>query len=540
MNDTMENALVHHRSGRLPEAEAIYRRILTQAPDHPEALHMLGLVAWQAGRNDDAMRLMRRALDARPDYVEALSDLGKLFATRGWLEDAVECCRQAIRVQPRNAEAYFNLAGLLTRQHKAASAIENLRRAVALRPDFAEAHNNLGALLLEQGSDDEAIASYRRAVAVRRDYPGALTNLGLALSNRGLHQEAIDCHQRAIALRPGLAEDHYNLGATFARAGKTEEAVANYRKAIGIRPEFAEAHNNLGNLLIQQGHGDAAIAALRKAVTLRPDYAEAHYNLGMVLARNGALTEAQASFQRVIEIAPGNESALHMIAAAQGAPAERAPYGYAAELFDRYADRFDSHLVEELQYRVPEQMAATIREATRPDARLDVLDLGCGTGLVGAALGANAKHLVGVDLSARMLDKARARKLYARLEHCGLLELVMREAPASYDVVTAADVFVYCGRLDSLFAEARHVLRPGGCFAFSIEALDDFPAAAGDGALPDFKLLPSGRFAHGVDYISALATANGFTVERCHTVAVRLEARVPVPGRLVLLKRRAA
>jgi predicted TPR repeat methyltransferase len=209
-------------------------------------------------------------------------------------------------------------------------------------------------------------------------------------------------------------------------------------------------------------------------------------------------------------------------------------------LFDRYADRFDTHLVQELQYRIPEQMAALIRNDAGTDARLDVLDLGCGTGLIGVALATNVKQLVGVDLSAKMLDKARARKLYSRLEHCGLQELIMGEAAASYDAVTAADVLVYCGRLNSLFAEARRILRPGGGFAFSIEALDDLPAAADGGARPDFKLLPSGRFAHGVAYITALAIGNGFAVAYCEPVTVRLEAGAPVPGRLVLLKRGTA
>jgi predicted TPR repeat methyltransferase len=147
-------------------------------------------------------------------------------------------------------------------------------------------------------------------------------------------------------------------------------------------------------------------------------------------------------------------------------------------LFDVYAQRFDSHLVQVLNYSVPEKLAASAALFPSGGEKWAILDLGCGTGLSGAAIAQFARHMVGVDLSSKMLDKARERNLYARLEQLDLLAMMEAEPAASYDVVFAADVFVYLGKLDELVSQARRLLRPGGLFAFSVESLEALQTGA--------------------------------------------------------------
>jgi predicted TPR repeat methyltransferase len=541
-NDSIQVALKLHQSGQIAEAEAIYREVLSNSPDHPDALRLLGMVAWQAGQGDDAIALLRKALSVRPGYLEALSELGMLFVGQGRYDEAVACCQKTIAIQPDNAEAYFNMGSVLTRQDKVGAAVECFLKAISLRPEFPEAYNNMGAVLVEQGRDDEGIECYRKAIALRPDYGGALVNLGLALASRGRLDDAAECYRKAIAARPDYVEAHYNIGAVLARQGKFDDAIASYWKALAIRPVIPEAYNNMGSILAEQGKADGALECYRRAITLRPDYAEAHYNMGSVLTGQGKADEAQASYRRVMEIAPGNESALHMIAAVTGSNAERAPDRYVAQLFDGYAEKFDAHLREELKYRIPEQIVALMREAAGPAAgRWDVLDLGCGTGLVGAAIAPYARQLVGVDLSGKMLELARARNVYTRLEQSGMSEVVLGEASASYDLVTAADVFIHTGRLDDLFAEVKRVLRPDGLFGFTVEALDALPAMqAADGTLREAWLQPTGRFAHASAYIRKIALDCGFETEHFESATVRLEGGVPVEGRLVMLRRARA
>jgi predicted TPR repeat methyltransferase len=332
------------------------------------------------------------------------------------------------------------------------------------------------------------------------------------------------------------------MGAVLARQGKFDDALASYWKALAIRPVIPEAYNNMGNILVEQGKADGALECFRRAITLRPDYAEAHYNMGSVLTKQGKADEAQASYRRVMEIAPDNDSALHMIAAVTGSNAERAPDRYVTQLFDGYAENFDAHLREELKYRIPEQIVALIREASGSAAgQWDVLDLGCGTGLVGVAIAPLVRQLVGVDLSGKMLERARARNVYTRLEQTGMFEVVRGEAPASYDVVTAADVFIYTGRLEALFAEVKRILRPAGLFGFTVEALDTLPAMqAAGGSLREAWLLPTGRFAHASAYLKKLAVEYGFESLHFESTTVRLEGDAPVEGWLVLLKRAGA
>jgi predicted TPR repeat methyltransferase len=208
-----------------------------------------------------------------------------------------------------------------------------------------------------------------------------------------------------------------------------------------------------------------------------------------------------------------------------------------AGVFDGYADRFDEHLVHGLGYRIPEHLVALLlKHGVHAQGNWAVLDLGCGTGLAGEAVVSHARRLVGIDLSANMLAKARERNIYERLVQADLLPAMRDEPSAGYDVVLAADVFVYLGRLDEVMAQAARLLSPGGAFAFSVEALEALPEdKRGDGQ--EFVLNDKGRFAHAAPYIERLAAANGLHLLELTGVQSRLEQGVPVQGWLVLMAR---
>ena len=199
-------------------------------------------------------------------------------------------------------------------------------------------------------------------------------------------------------------------------------------------------------------------------------------------------------------------------------------------LFDDYAPQFDLHLVDRLDYRIPERLAGEIAALRSPGPPLDVLDLGCGTGLFGAAVRPMASRITGVDLSPRMLEKARLRGGYDRLEPADILDFIRKEPPERYDLVAAADVFVYIGDLADVFGEVARVLRPRGLFAFSVEAL---AAPSADG----YRLQPTGRYAHDASYLRDLARRHGLAVRVLSDTVIRTEHDTRVAGWIAVLEK---
>lgn len=488
-----QTALEHHQAGRLPQAEAGYRQVILMEPYHADALHLLGMIAYQSGNGEMAVELISRAIAVNPSNPVFHGDLGNVLQDQGKLDEAV---------------AHYH-------------------RALSFRPDLAEVYSNLGKALHDQGKLDEAVVSYRKALSFKPDLVVALNNLGNALLDQGKPEEAAASYRRALSIDPSYAEAHYNLANTLLKQGKKEEAVTGYRRALTIRPDILHAHVNLGNALQDLGRPEEAVATYQAALALAPDLAQVCMSLGNVLREQGRWEEAISCYRHLTEIEPGNNVAIHILTALSGGYSSRAPREYVEYLFDGIANKFDAHLLDNLKYAVPVELVRVIRDLSPPPARKwDVLDLGCGTGLVGAAIAPFARRLVGVDLSSRMLAKAQERSLYHRLERSDLVYMMQGETAGSYDVVIAADVFIYIGDLDNVMREVKRLLRRDGLFGFSLEDLD---------ISLDYKLMPTTRYAHSPAYIHKLAVKHGFQIHRMVSTQLRLEHESPVHGRLVLL-----
>lgn len=338
VQSTLQAAIAHHQAGRWSEAEVLYRQILARFPEQPDALHMLGLLAYHAGhpdvavdlvgqairlapgqapayvnlasaltalgRHDEAIDSCRRALAIQPLYPEAHLNLGNALRARGMLDEAVASYRQAAVVRRDYAEAHYNLGSVFHVQGKLPDAARSLRRALEIRPAYAEAHNALGNVLQAQGQPEQAITCYQRALANSPELAEALNNLGLALQATGRLEESIVALERAIAIRPEYADAHNNLGAQFEARGLLDQALACYRRALELKPAFPEACNNLGNLYQAAGRLEEALGSYRQALALRPDYAEAHNNLGNALQAAGLLDDAIRSHDQAIALRP--------------------------------------------------------------------------------------------------------------------------------------------------------------------------------------------------------------------------------------------
>ena len=276
--DLLRTAVAHHNAGRLSAAEKLYCQVLELRPNHPDALHLLGVVASQSGRLSRAAELMGRAIDQKPNFAEAHSNLGTAYKAQGKLDEAVASYERALVCRPDFAGALANLGHVLKLQGELGAAVERFQQAIAANPQYAGAYSGLGLALAAQGRLAEAASSCRRAVQIQPSSAEGHSNLGGVLQRQGKLSAAMTSYERALALNPRYAEAHYNLGCTLKARGQLQEAVASCRRAIENRPDYAEAHNSLGNALQIQGNLEEATASFRRAIEAKPDYVDALAN----------------------------------------------------------------------------------------------------------------------------------------------------------------------------------------------------------------------------------------------------------------------
>ena len=297
--------MLHHQAGRLDQAEALYREILAEQPDHADALHLLGLVARSGGNNAAAIGLIGRAIALRTDWPEAHYNLGIALKEDGRLDDAIAAYRQAVAINPAFGQAWNSLGNALQASGDADAAIAAWRQAIAVNPGFADAHNNLGNALKDLGKLDEAIAFYRRAIELKAGYAEAHGNLGVALQAAGRLEDAVAEYRRAISLNGQYSRAWSNLGVALLAQGKIDDAVAAGHRAITLALDDSHACNNLGNALSGKGEFDDAIASYRRAIALDPGLPEAYLGLGNALVNQRLFDPAIAVFSEAVRLRPG-------------------------------------------------------------------------------------------------------------------------------------------------------------------------------------------------------------------------------------------
>ncbi|MGA3066410.1 MAG: tetratricopeptide repeat protein [Tepidisphaeraceae bacterium] len=272
-------ALRHHQSGRLREAEELYRRILAQQPDHAETLALLGVVLSQSGRHEEALVAIERAVQLSPGNASHHYNHGVILVSAGRPDEAIAAYDRALAIEPTSAEAYCNLGNIQLGKKRFDEAAAAFQRSLAIRPRFADAQSGLGNALFSLGKPDEATAAYFKALEIEPNNSKALTNLGLDFFRKGKWSEAISVFRRAAALDPNLARTHFNLGTALGRTWQYDEAADCFQRAVALQPNYTEAHVNLGNALRDSGQLDEALACYRRALEIEPGNAIVHSNI---------------------------------------------------------------------------------------------------------------------------------------------------------------------------------------------------------------------------------------------------------------------
>jgi protein O-GlcNAc transferase len=276
----IRQAVEHHRAGQLAEAETLYRQALAMQPNHPDILHLLGVLVAQRGQPEAGLELLRRAVALNPRSADFHANLGAALVNTGHPQEAIDEFKRALELRPGHVDAGANLGLALKTQGRFDEAIEVFRKVIAARPDHAAAWRGLGDSFRITGQLEEAAEAFRREIALGAPNQHEAYNLlGVTLQVMERTGQSIEAFHKAIALRSDFADAYNNLATALQAQGSMQEAIEACRKAIAIRSDISGFYSNLANLLKDCDQLDEAISVYRRAIALNPSYVFPHDNL---------------------------------------------------------------------------------------------------------------------------------------------------------------------------------------------------------------------------------------------------------------------
>ena len=419
-------------------------------------------------------------------------------------------------------------------QGRFSTAEEIYLQILSQKPDQPEVLNFLGVLRFQLGLPDQGIQLILASLKINPGYVDALNNLGNILRKQNQIEDAEKAYRRAIEISPDFPEAHMNLSALLYKADRFEDAIVEASRAAQLSPQMFEsdaiAVNSIEiNSMASIGDIEGATKSYLQAIERKLFDPSLHENLARVLWMLDRRDEAIETYRRWIEMEPDNPRPRHHLAACTGVdvPA-RASESYVKAVFNRFALSFDSQLAK-LQYAGPSLVVDAMKEEFGvPESKLTILDAGCGTGLCGTGIRPFARLLMGVDLSSKMLEKARERDVYDELHEAELTEFLSR-SPQIFDAIISADTLIYFGDLFEPLAAAAAALRLNGRFVFTVEKA---PSSVPDG----YCIQGHGRYQHSEQYLRSVIERAVLEPVVIREVFVRTENNEPVNGWLAVVK----
>ena len=528
--------------GRLDCAVGDFDAALALRPDLPGAHYNKANALMQGGRAGAAISSYDAAIALNPNFIAAHSNRGNALQSLQRWTDAVASYDEAIRLKPDHAQAHCNRGNALQSLKQFEAAVVSYDRAIASNPTFAEAYHNRGNALRELEKPDAALTSYDKAIELRpaaetyvargavlrglKQFEAAIANyndaiklrpslfdahfgLGNVLMELRRGEAAVACYDQAILLNASGAEAHANRGYALHALKRFNDAVDSYDRAIALSPHLAEAHFNRANALQELKRLEEAVAGYKIAVQINPDYAEAHCNLGNIYYFESRRPDLAAqSYQRCMELLPDDRLGVkHLLAGIRATEPIELSQAFLTKLYQERAEGWDSSD----HYRGHEVVSWMLLKTIGELKGLDVLDAGCGTGLVGSLLKKHSPRLSGVDVSPEMLRIARDKNVYRNLYQEDLVAFMIQH-PRSYDAVVSAATLIHFRNLQPIIEAAAIALRPNGMFVFTV--FPNEPEAVEEAILhQDSGLARGGCFSHSASYVRRLSLSSGFAVE---------------------------
>lgn len=383
----------------------------------------------------------------------------------------------------------------------------------------------LGGLLAEKaGNVKGAFEALRKSVSQAPDWAPGLLELALLLARQNQFKEAVETAEKVALIEPKNLQVLAGVVDIAHRAGHTEMAIRHLRRGLDLVPGDVMLRRLLARDLSEQGQHEESLALWNALVAENPQDPQTLIGRVQACMAAGTPADAEPSTAALLELAPNDVVYQYYAQLARGETPGQQPSELTRPMFDSMAEFYDLHMVRGLKYQLPKQVGDQILER-HPDKKINVLDLGCGTGLLGVCLGRLDGALVGVDPSMKMIEQAARHNVYDRF-HTVNLHDALRETPdALYQVIAALDVFIYAGDVSEAIPNAHRVLTAGGMMVSSFEAAPEQG--------PNLVLLPSGRYAHKRSHVEALCHAAGFATVEVRDTALREENHQPVSGFVV-------
>jgi predicted TPR repeat methyltransferase len=492
LKESFELALTEHRSGNYLKAIDFYLKAVVVEPNHELSQHHLSVIYYELGRFSDAIKLNRNLVKLNPDNTGYWNNKGNTLLKLNLPEDAYKSFSNAIEINSPEPRFLVNRSNSLIALNKFDIAMDDLNKSIEL--------------------DSSLVIGYANRA-----------NLHMLL---GDHNEALKDINIAISLENSNTDLYFNLGNILEKAGDIDKSIDIFHQVCLINKKFVMAFINLAELLNKYDRNLEAINVLEEGYINNPDSTLICLSLSDSLVKIGQTSEAYKILKMALLHDPKNEDLRYSIASINGRSQPlKSPENYVKRLFNVYAPTFDNHLQNILQYRTP----YTIRDQLiKFNTKIFncALDLGCGTGLVGVALDGMYKEIDGVDLSNLMLEECKSKEIYNEL-FLDDIENFLNNTSTTYDLIVAADVFVYIGSLDLIFHNISNVLNQNGLFIFSIEYVKGY----------DFELQPTKRYGHTLTYIEKLSLKMGLNIVEIKSELIRKENLKDINGFTVLLQK---
>ncbi len=405
-----------------------------------------------------------------------------------------------------------------------------LNEAQKILPGDARVFMMAGLMAEKSGNIKGAFEMLRKSVAAAPGWGPGLLELALLLARQNQFAEAVEKAQEVARLEPKNLLVLAGVVDIAHRAGHTEMAVQHLRQGLELVPGDVQLRRLLARDLDTLGQHAGALEIWGGLIAQNAHDKEALIGRVRTFIAMGAATQAGADTATLMELLPGDAVVAYYDALARGETPPHQPIELNRALFDGMAEVYDQHIVRGLGYRLPKIVADRILERY-PDRHLNVLDLGCGTGLLGACLGRLDGFLIGVEISQKMIDQAARHKVYDRFHTVDINDALAATPEAQYEVLAALDVFIYSGDLTRAVQDAHRILQPAGDFWFSCEI-------APEGG-QDLLLQANGRYAHKRSHVARLCREAGFEDVEIEELELRREAGVPVQGLLVRARKAA-
>lgn len=403
-------------------------------------------------------------------------------------------------------------------------AAMSLNKANKVSPNDARIFMLAGLMAEKAGNIPGAFEALRRCVREAPGWGPGMLELALLLARQNQFQEAVELAEEVAVLEPSNTLVLAGVIDIAHRAGHTEMAVRHLQRGLTLVPGDVTLRRMLARDLTELGRHEESLAAWNALI--EEDAADAQSRMGRVqtLIAMGRAKDAAADTQALLAGAPDDAVYAYYDSIAHGRTPDHQPVELHRGLFDSLAPLYDHHMVRGLQYQLPKLVADALI-AEHPDKKFNLLDLGCGTGLLGVCLGRIDGFLIGVDSSLPMIEQAARHNVYDKFHHVNVLDALRQTPDAQYEIIAALDVFIYVGDLTQVVPNAQRILTPGGKFIFSCET------ASAEG--PDLHLQSSNRYAHKRSHVQALCESAGFVDVQIEPLTLRHEAKVPVEGFLV-------